>query len=97
MKDMLMQKRHSLAMLVAAAGAVTALMNAPLAAADENGGGSAGNPLLPGCETTGGSAVTGGQETDCAEPGNSQLTATPNDIGIMGEEADEPVFGMYGW
>ena len=39
----------------------------------------------------GGSAVIGGQETDCASPGNSQLTATPNDLGMMGEEADEPM------
>ena len=92
-----MQKRQSLAILVAAAGAVTALMNAPLASADEYGGGGAGNPLLPGCETIGGSAATGGQTTDCAQPGNSQLTATPNDLGIVGEEADEPMFGMYGW
>lgn len=92
-----MQKRHSLAILTAAAGAVTALMTAPLATADENGGGGPGNPLLPSCETMGGSAVTGGQTTDCAEPGNSQLTATPNDIGIVGAEMDEPMWGMIGW
>ena len=92
-----MQKRHSLAIFAAAAGAVTALMTAPLATADENGGGGPGNPLLPSCEVTGGSAVTGGQQTDCAEPGNSQLTATPNDIGIVGAEMDEPMWGMFGW
>ena len=92
-----MQKRHSLAIFAAAAGAVAALATAPLAGADEYGGGGAGNPLLPGCETMGGSAVIGGQETDCASPGNSQFTATPNDLGVMGEEADEPMWGMFGW
>jgi len=54
---------------------------APAASADENGGGGPGNPLLPGCETTGGSAVLGGQTTDCATPGNSQITATPGTPG----------------
>ena len=92
-----MQKRHSLALLAAAAGAAMALVGAPLAAADPYGGGGPGNPLLPGCETIGGSAVTGGQTTDCAQPGNSQLTATPNDIGVVGAEMDEPMFGMIGW
>ncbi len=92
-----MQKRHALAMFAATAGALAALATAPLAGADEYGGGGAGNPLLPGCETMGGSAVIGGQETYCASPGNSQLTATPNDLGIMGEEADEPMCGMFVW
>ena len=92
-----MQKRHSLALFAAAAAAVTTLVTAPIAAADQYGGGGAGNPLLPGCETIGGSAATGGQTTDCAQPGNSQLTATPNDLGVMGAEMDEPMFGMIGW
>jgi len=96
MKDMLMQKRQTLAIFAAAAGVVTALMSAPLAAA-EVGGGGPNNPLLPGCETIGGSAATGGQTTDCAQPGNSQLTATPNDLGVVGAEMDEPMFGMIGW
>lgn len=92
-----MQKRESLALFAAAVGAVAALVTAPLAAADENGGGGANNPLMPGCETMGGSSVLGGQSTDCATPGNSQLTATPNDLGVMGGMMDEPFFGFGGW
>lgn len=92
-----MQKRHTLALFAAAAGMAAALGAAPLALADENGGGGPSNPLLPGCETMGGSAVIGGQSTDCASPGNSELTATPNDLGIMGAEVDEPMWGMIGW
>lgn len=92
-----MQKRESLALFAAAIGAVAALVTAPLASADEYGGGGAGNPLLPGCETMGGSSAIGGQSTDCATPGNSQLTATPNDLGVMGGMMDEPFFGFGGW
>lgn len=69
-----------LALLAAGFGVVAALVAAPLATADENGGGGANNPLLPGCETTGGNSVLGGQTTDCASPGNSQITATPEYI-----------------
>ncbi|MCB1289815.1 MAG: hypothetical protein KDB47_19435 [Mycobacterium sp.] len=89
--------RQSLTLLAAAAGAVAALAAAPLASADEYGGGGASNPLLPGCEVTGGSSITGGQDTDCASPGSSELRATPNDLGILGAEVDEPFFGMMGW
>ena len=46
---------------------------------------------------TGGSSITGGQDTDCACPGSSELRATPNDLGILGAEVDEPFFGMMGW
>jgi len=90
--------RQFLALAAGGIGIAAALLGAPAAAADENGGGSSNNPLLPGCETTGGSTATGGQTTDCASPGNSQLTATPNDLGIMGAEADEGgMFGFGGW
>ena len=89
--------RQFLALLAGGIGTAAALLGAPLAAADENGGGGANNPLLPGCETTGGSDVIGGQTEDCASPGNSQNTATPNDLGIMGAEVDEPMFGFGGW
>lgn len=81
------RKRYTLALLAAAAGAA-ALSAAPIAGA---------NPLLPGCEVTGGSAVIGGQTTDCASPGNAQIVATPNDLGVIGGMADEPMFGMFGW
>jgi hypothetical protein len=63
--------------------------------AEEYGGGGADNPLLPACETMGGSSVLGGQSTDCASPGNSQLTATPNDLGAGG--MDDGFFGFGGW
>jgi len=79
--------RQFLALAAGGIGIAAALLGAPTAAADENGGGSSNNPLLPGCETTGGSTVTGGQTEDCASPGNSQLTATPNDLGIMGGQS----------
>ncbi len=70
------RKRHSLALLVAGAGLAAALGAAPMAAAEPG----ANEPLLPGCETTGGSSVLGGQTTDCASPGNVQIDATPNFI-----------------
>jgi len=47
---------------------------------------------LPTCDTSGGSSATGGQTIDCASPGNSQITATPNDLGVMGSEN-----GFYGF
>ena len=59
-----------------------ALGAAPLAGA---------NPLLPGCETTGGSAVLGGQTTDCASPGNVQIDSTPEFI------PGEMYGGFYGF
>lgn len=83
-----MQKRQSLALFAAAAGIVAAVATAPSALAD---------PLLPGCEVTGGSQVIGGQNTDCASPGNVQIDATPNDLGVMGAEMDEPMWGFIGW
>lgn len=80
-----MTRTRQILMLAAGGfGVAAALLGAPTAAADENGGGSPSNPLLPGCESVGGSAVIGGQTTDCATPGNVQIDATPNDLGIMG-------------
>ena len=76
--------RQFLVLAAGGIGVAAALLGAPNAAADENGGGSPSNPLLPGCETTGGSSAIGGQTEDCATPGNSQITATPNDLGVMG-------------
>lgn len=67
---------RSLVLLVAGACAAVAVGAAPLAAAEPG----ADNPLLPGCETMGGSATLGGQTTDCASPGNVQIDATPEYI-----------------
>ena len=93
------RSRQFLALLAGGIGTAAALLGAPIAAADEYGGGGANNPLLPGCETTGGSAVIGGQTTDCASPGNSQITTTPNDLGSIASEADEGWggYGFGGW
>ena len=93
------RSRQFLALLAGGIGTAAALLGARIAAADEYGGGGANNPLLPGCETTGGSAVIGGQTTDCASPGNSQITATPNDLGSIASEADEGWggYGFGGW
>lgn len=51
-------------------GAVVALLGAPSAVADDDS-------LLPQCEVTGGSSIAGGQTTDCATEGDSQIDATP--------------------
>ena len=88
-----MQSRTAMKLIVAAAGMAATLGAAPIAAAEPG----ADTPLLPGCEVTGGSTVIGGQNTDCASPGNVQIDATPNDLGIMGAEIDEPMWGMIGW
>lgn len=87
--------RQFLVLLAGGIGAA-ALLGSPVAAADEYGGGGANNPLLPGCETMGGSSVLGGQSTDCASPGNSQLTATPNDLGSFSDQFGG-MFGFGGW
>lgn len=74
--------RQSLVLIAAGAGVAAALGSAPLAGA---------NPLLPSCETMGGSAVLGGQTTDCASPGNVQIDATPEFI------PGEMYGGFYGF
>ena len=71
-----MQRKQSLALLAAGFGVAAALVTAPLAGAEPG----ADEPLLPGCEETGGSSVLGGQTTDCASPGNVQIDATPEFI-----------------
>ncbi len=67
---------RSLVLFAAGVCATAALAAAPIAAAEPG----ADNPLLPGCETMGGSSVLGGQTTDCASPGNVQIDATPEYI-----------------
>jgi len=78
--------RQFLALSAAGLGVAAALIGAPAAAADEDGGGSPSNPLQPSCQTIGGSSVDGGQTTDCTTPGNSEITATPNALGQMASE-----------
>ncbi len=84
-------KRQTLALFAAAAGMAAAVLTAPIAGAEPG----ADEPLLPGCETVGGSSATGGQTEDCATPGNAQIVATPNDIGAEGAMIDE-AGGMWG-
>jgi len=70
--------RTARSLILFAVGACAAAMlgTIPVAAAEPG----ADNPLLPGCETIGGSSVLGGQTTDCASPGNVQIDATPEYI-----------------
>ena len=88
-----MQKRRSLVLLAAAAAASAALLAAPIAAAEPGGE----EPLLPQCETVGGNSVLGGQSSDCATPGNSEIVATPSDIGAEGAMEDEAGAFGFGW
>ena len=80
------RSRQILALLAGGIGIAAALLGAPLAAAD-NGG----------CEVVG--AGDGGQATDCITPGNAQLDATPNNLGIQGAMVDEAggMFGGFGF
>ena len=79
--------RQFLALLAGGIGTAAALLSAPIAAAEPDGGGGPDNPLLPTCEATGGSFISG-SSTDCAEAGDAQITASP---GILGAG-----FGPYG-
>lgn len=88
--------RQFLTLLACSAGAAAALLAAPIAAADPDGGGGPNNPLLPACEAEGGNFVSGGA-TDCAEAGNSQITASPGILGA-GMGMGYGGFGMgWGW
>lgn len=87
--------RQFLALLAVSIGTAAALLVAPIAAADPDGGGGPNNPLLPSCEAEGGNFVSGGA-TDCAEAGNSQITASPGLLGAGGYGGYG--FGMgFGW
>ena len=91
-----MKRTRQFAILARVFGIAAALIGAPYAGADEDGGGGAGNPLTPSCESMGGSSINGGQSSVCASPGNSELTATPNNMGEVGAQIDEPIFGFGG-
>ncbi len=62
--------------VLAAAGAATAVLAAPIAAADPT------DPTLPTCTSVGGDETVGTATTECATPGNVQINAT----------APEPVY-----
>jgi hypothetical protein len=59
--------------VLAAAGAVSAILAAPTAAADPT------DPTLPQCTSVGGDQTVGTATTECATPGNVQLVATAPD------------------
>ena len=84
-----MHMGRSLALSAAAAGSHRGSVERPLAAAEEYGGGSANNPLMPGCEVTGGSSVTGGQDTDCASPGTPNFVLRRMTSASWGAEVDQ--------
>lgn len=86
------RSRQFLALLAGSIGAAAALLGAPNAVAEEYGGGGPDNPLLPTCiEGTDG----GGEDTECASPGSSELSFSPNDLGIEGAMVDE-IGGAFG-
>ena len=82
---------HLLLLPAAGIGVAAAILTAPLAGADT----TTAPPLLPQCENLEGSAVTGGQTTECATPGNTEINATPQQF--AGEEPfyGFPVFGFW--
>ena len=59
--------------VLAAAGAPTAVLAAPIAAADPT------DPTLPTCTSVGGDETVGTATTECATPGNVQINATAPD------------------
>ncbi len=80
-------------MLLPAAGigVAAAVLAAPVAAADT----TIAPPTLPQCVNVEGSAISGGQTTECATPGNTEINATPQQF--AGEEPfyGFPVFGFW--
>lgn len=83
------RSRQYVALFIGGIGTAAALFGAPLATADENGNGGAG-----GCQSAGGGGDDG-EFTNCESPGNAQLRAVPNDLGLQGEEVDEGA-GIFG-
>ena len=79
--------RRSVVVFAAGVGLAAATgLTAPTAGADD---------LLPQCEDVSGSSIAGGQTTECATPGNTQLDATPQVLPGEGEEFyGFPAFGI---
>jgi hypothetical protein len=83
--------RQFLLLAAAGIGVAAAIFAAPVASADT----TTGPPLLPQCENLEGSAISGGQTTECATPGNTEINATPQQF--MGEDGfyGFPAFGFF--
>ncbi len=85
---------HAQRLLFTVAVAV-AVAAAPIAAAEP----LVNNPTQTTCETTAASPTTGGQNAHCTSPGNSEITATPNNLGGAAAETNNlctPGGGNYG-
>ena len=80
----MIKSRLTVATLIAGAGAVGAILAAPMASAEET----------PSCTQAGN--VVAGTSTVCQSPGNAQLTASP---GMLGESQFGmwPWGGAYGY
>jgi hypothetical protein len=78
------RKRLVLGLSTAAAGLAVTLSFAPIAAAEPG----SDDTLMP-CEVVGGS-------NEC-EGNNSELVDIPSNLGVIGPEESEPVWGMIGW
>jgi hypothetical protein len=76
--------RLALGLSTAAAGLAVTLGFAPLAAAEPG----SDDTLMP-CEVVGGG-------TEC-EGNNSELVDIPSNLGVIGPQESEPVWGMIGW
>ncbi|BBY65328.1 hypothetical protein [Mycolicibacterium helvum] len=85
------QLRQLLLLPVAGIGAAAAILSAPVAAADVTGT----NSQLPQCETVNGDSISGGQTTECATPGNTELNATPQQFPGEDEFYGFPAFGFW--
>jgi hypothetical protein len=83
--------RQFLLLPAAGVGVAAAILAAPVASADT----TTGPPLLPQCENLEGSAISGGQTTECETPGNAEINATPQQF--MGEDEfyGFPAFGFF--
>ncbi|WP_059016161.1 hypothetical protein [Mycobacterium sp. M26] len=83
--------RRFLLLPAAGIGVAAAVLAAPVAAADT----TIAPPTLPQCVNVEGSAISGGQTTECATPGNTEINATPQQF--AGEEPfyGFPVFGFW--
>jgi hypothetical protein len=76
--------RLALGLSTAAAGLAVTLGFAPIAAGEPG----TDDTLVP-CEVVGGS--------DECEGNNSELVDIPSNLGVIGPQESEPVWGMIGW
>ena len=73
--------------VLAAAGAASAILAAPTAAADPT------DPTLPQCTSVGGDETVGTATTECATPGNVQINATAPDVPAYPYPWDDEFYG----